>query len=108
MVILDVSVVNVALPSIQEDLSFSQIDLQWVVNAYTLTLAGFLLLGGRAADLLGDRRVFIVGLAPLSFSSLGGALANEQAVLVVAGGVQGIGGAIVTPVPLSIITSNFR
>src|SRR4051794_35177239 len=108
MVILDVSVVNVALPSIRQDLGFSQIDLQWVVNAYTLTLAGFLLLGGRAADLLGDRRVFIVGLAAFTFSSLVGALANEQAVLVVARGVQGIGGAIVTPVTLSIITSTFR
>src|SRR4051794_11457742 len=108
MVILDVSVVNVALPSIRQDLGFSQIDLQWVVNAYTLTLAGFLLLGGRAADLLGDRRVFIVGLAAFTFSSLVGALANEQAVLVLARGVQGIGGAIVTPVTLSIITSSFR
>src|SRR3954470_6218816 len=107
MVILDVSVVNVALPSIQEDLGFSQIDLQWVVNAYTLTLAGFLLLGGRAADLLGDRRVFIFGLSAFTLSSLVGALANEQIVLIVARGIQGIGGAIVTPVTLSIITSTF-
>src|SRR3954449_11511454 len=107
MVILDVSVVNVALPSIQDDLGFSQIDLQWVVNAYTLTLAGFLLLGGRAADLLGDRRVFIAGLAAFTLSSLVGALANEQMVLIVARGIQGIGGAIVTPVTLSIITTTF-
>jgi EmrB/QacA subfamily drug resistance transporter len=107
MVILDVSVVNVALPSIREDLGFSQIDLQWVVNAYTLTLAGFLLLGGRAADLLGDRRVFIFGLSAFTLSSLVGALANEQVVLIVARGIQGIGGAIVTPVTLSIITSTF-
>jgi EmrB/QacA subfamily drug resistance transporter len=107
MVILDVSVVNVALPSIRSDLGFSQIDLQWVVNAYTLTLAGFLLLGGRAADLLGDRRVFIFGLAAFTLSSLVGALANAQLVLILARGVQGIGGAIVTPVTLSIITTTF-
>src|SRR4051794_23916911 len=108
MVILDVSVVNVALPSIRADLGFSQIDLQWVVNAYTLTLAGFLLLGGRAADLLGDRRVFIFGLGAFTLSSLVGALANEQLVLIVARGIQGIGGAIVTPVTLSIITNTFK
>src|SRR3954451_4936978 len=107
MVILDVSVVNVALPSISDDLGFSQIDLQWVVNAYTLTLAGFLLLGGRAADLLGDRRVFIAGLAAFTFSSLVGALANEQIVLIIARGIQGLGGAIVTPVTLSILTNTF-
>src|SRR3954454_6538331 len=108
MVVLDVSVINVALPSISDDLGFSQIDLQWVVNAYTLTLAGFLLLGGRAADLLGDRRVFIFGLSAFTLSSLVGALANEQMVLIVARGIQGIGGAIVTPVTLSIITSTFN
>ena len=107
MVILDVSVVNVALPSIRSDLGFSQIDLQWVVNAYTLTLAGFLLLGGRAADLLGDRRVFIFGLAAFTGSSLVGALADAQLVLIIARGIQGIGGAIVTPVTLSIITHTF-
>src|SRR3954451_14410908 len=108
MVILDVSVVNVALPSIRDDLGFSQIDLQWVVNAYTLTLAGFLLLGGRAADLLGDRRVFIFGLSAFTLSSLVGALADQQMVLIVARGIQGVGGAIVTPATLSIITSTFR
>ena len=108
MVILDVSVVNVALPSIREALGFSQIDLQWVVNAYTLTLAGFLLLGGRAADLLGDRRVFIFGLAAFTLSSLVGALADHQLVLIVARGIQGVGGAIVTPATLSIITNAFR
>src|SRR4051794_31990343 len=108
MVVLDVSVINVALPSISDDLGFSQIDLQWVVNAYTLTLAGFLLLGGRAADLLGDRRVFIFGLGAFTLSSLVGALANEQLVLIVARGIQGIGGAIVTPVTLSIITNTFK
>jgi EmrB/QacA subfamily drug resistance transporter len=108
MVVLDVSVVNVALPSIRHDLGFSQINLQWVVNAYTLTLAGFLLLGGRAADLLGDRRVFIFGLSAFTLSSLVGALADQQLVLIIARGIQGIGGAIVTPATLSIITNRFR
>jgi EmrB/QacA subfamily drug resistance transporter len=108
MVVLDVSVVNVALPSIRHDLGFSQIDLQWVVNAYTLTLAGFLLLGGRAADLLGDRRVFIAGLSAFTLSSLVGALANDQLVLIIARGIQGVGGAIVTPATLSIIANRFR
>jgi EmrB/QacA subfamily drug resistance transporter len=108
MVILDVSVVNVALPSIQDDLGFSAIDLQWVVNAYTLGLAGFLLLGGRAADLLGDRRVFIAGLSAFAASSLVGSLANDQLVLIIARGIQGLGGAVVTPVTLSIITTTFR
>src|SRR4051795_11126899 len=107
MVVLDVSVVNVALPSIRRDLGFSLIDLQWIVNAYTLALAGFLMLGGRAADLLGDRRVFIAGLAAFTFSSLVGALANDQLVLIIARGIQGLGGAIVTPVTLSILTNTF-
>ena len=77
MVILDVSVVNVALPSIRADLGFSPVDLQWVVNAYTLTFAGFLLLGGRAADLLGHRPVFIAGLALFALASLAGGLATD-------------------------------
>jgi len=78
MVILDVSVVNVALPSIREDLGFSAVDLQWVVNAYALTFAGFLLLGGRAADLLGQRRVFVFGLALFALASLAGGLSQGQ------------------------------
>jgi EmrB/QacA subfamily drug resistance transporter len=97
----------VALPSIRTDLGFSQINLQWVVNAYTLTLAGFLLLGGRAADLLGDRRVFIAGLAAFTGASLVGALANDQLVLIIARGIQGVGGAVVTPVTLSILANTF-
>src|SRR5256885_10496150 len=76
MVILDVSVVNVALPSIRSALHFSEADLQWVVNAYTVTFAGFLLLGGRAADLLGRRRVFVGGLTLFALASLAGGLAN--------------------------------
>src|SRR4051794_22551179 len=107
MVILDVSVVNVALPSIRNDLGFSAVDLQWVVNAYTLTFAGFLLLGGRAADLLGQRRVFIAGLALFAAASLAGALAPTQLALILARGAQGLGGAIVAPVTLSILMTTF-
>src|SRR3954454_5363051 len=107
MVILDVSVVNVALPSIRDDLGFSAVDLQWVVNAYTLTFAGFLLLGGRAADLLGQRRVFIAGLLLFGAASLAGGLSQGQAELVIARGVQGLGGAVVAPVTLSILTTTF-
>src|SRR3954452_10261523 len=92
MVILDVSIVNVALPSIRADLGFAPADLQWVVNAYTLTFAGFLLLGGRAADLLGHRRVFIGGLTLFALASLAGELSGTQAQLVLARGVQGLGG----------------
>src|SRR5213078_3490437 len=84
MVILDVSIVNVALPSIRRDLGFSVADLQWVVNAYTLTFAGFLLLGGRAADLLGHRRVFIAGLLLFSLASLAGGLADSREQLILA------------------------
>ncbi|MCW2968843.1 MAG: drug resistance transporter, EmrB/QacA subfamily, partial [Solirubrobacteraceae bacterium] len=108
MVILDVSVVNVALPSIRRALGFSTVDLQWVVNAYTLTFAGFLLLGGRAADLLGDRRVFIAGLTLFGVASLAGGLSSSQGMLIVARGVQGLGGAIVAPVTLSVLTTTFR
>ncbi len=107
MVILDVSVVNVALPSIKEDLGFSTVDLQWVVNAYALTFAGFLLLGGRAADLLGQRKVFIAGMALFGFASLAGGLAQDQGMLVAARAVQGLGGAVVAPVTLSILTTTF-
>src|SRR6476661_7297373 len=84
MVVLDVSVVNVALPAIRADLGFSVVDLQWVVNAYTLTFAGFLLLGGRAADLLGHKRVFIAGLALFGAASLAGGLSQGQEQLIVA------------------------
>jgi EmrB/QacA subfamily drug resistance transporter len=107
MVILDVAVVNVALPSIRNDLHFSAVDLQWVVNAYALTFAGFLLLGGRAADLLGQRRVFIFGLALFGLASLAGGLSQGQGQLVVARAIQGLGGAVVAPVTLSILTTTF-
>jgi EmrB/QacA subfamily drug resistance transporter len=107
MVILDVSVVNVALPSIKADLGFSGADLQWVVNAYTLTFGGFLLLGGRAADLLGRGRVFAMGLLLFAGASLVGGLALSAGVLVGARALQGLGGAIVAPASLSIVTSTF-
>jgi EmrB/QacA subfamily drug resistance transporter len=107
MVILDVSVVNVALPSIKADLGFSGTDLQWVVNAYTLTFAGFLLLGGRAADLLGRRAVFTFGLLLFAVASLVGGLAPSGGLLVAARALQGVGGAVVAPASLSIITSTF-
>src|SRR5436305_4830625 len=107
MVILDVSIVNVALPSIRNDLHFSATDLQWVVNAYTLTFAGFLLLGGRAADLLGQRRVFVAGLLLFAGASLLGGLSTSQGMLVVARGVQGLGGAVVAPATLAILPTHF-
>ncbi len=107
MVILDVSIVNVALPSIQSDLGFEPAHLQWVVNAYTLTFAGFLLLGGRAADLIGRRTVFIAGLGVFGAASLAGGLAQSDTMLVLARAVQGLGGAIVAPATLSILTTAF-
>jgi EmrB/QacA subfamily drug resistance transporter len=107
MVILDVSVVNVALPSIRSDLGFSAVDLQWVVNAYTLTFAGFLMLGGRAADLLGHRRLFVAGLMLFAVASLAGGLSSSQGMLVVARAAQGLGGAIVAPATLAVLTTTF-
>ncbi len=105
MIILDVSIVNVALPSIRGGLHFSTTGLQWVVNAYTLTFAGLLMLGGRSADLLGRRRVFLAGTAMFALSSLICALASSRGLLIGARGVQGIAGAIASPATLSIITS---
>src|SRR5438067_5961808 len=108
MVILDVSVVNVALPAIRPAMRFSEQDLQWVVNAYTVTFAGFLLLGGRAADLLGRRRVFVSGLVLFAVASLAGGLADSQAMLIAARAAQGLGGAIIAPASLSILTTTFE
>jgi EmrB/QacA subfamily drug resistance transporter len=107
MVILDAAIVTVALPSIQEDLSFSAQGLQWVVSAYALTFAGLLLLGGRAADLLGRRRVFMVGLALFTVASLLCGLAWSDQALIGARAFQGIGAAVMTPTALSIITTLF-
>jgi EmrB/QacA subfamily drug resistance transporter len=108
MVILDVSVVNIALPSMRDGLGFSTTGLQWVVNAYTITFAGFLMLGGRSADLLGRRRVFIAGTALFVLSSLACAVADSRGMLIGARALQGFGGAVVSPATLSIITSSLR
>jgi EmrB/QacA subfamily drug resistance transporter len=107
MVILDVSIVNVALPSIKDALGFSTNGLQWVLNAYTLTFAGFLLLGGRAADLFGRRRMFVTGTLLFSGASLLCAIAPSSETLVGARAVQGIGGAVISPATLAIITTSF-
>src|SRR3954454_19236943 len=107
MVVLDVSIVNVALPSIGHDLHYSATGLQWVVNAYVLTFAGFLLLGGRAADLYGRRRVFISGLALFSLASLFGGFAQTSDQLTAARAAQGLGGAVLSPATLTIIMTTF-
>ena len=107
VIVIDASIVNVALPSIGAHLHFSRDDLSWVVNAYTLTFGGFLLLGGRLADLLGRRRMFMIGLVLFSLASLGGGLAQSEAWLIVARAIQGLGAAIVSPAALSIVTVTF-
>jgi EmrB/QacA subfamily drug resistance transporter len=108
MTILDVSIVNVALPSIGRDLDFSQENLQWVITAYAIAFGGFLLLGGRAADLLGRRRVFIVGVALFTVASLVCGLAQSEGMLIASRGVQGLGGAIISPAALSIVMTSFE
>jgi EmrB/QacA subfamily drug resistance transporter len=108
VVVLDASIVNVALPTIGEALSFAEADLSWVVNAYVLTFGGFLLLGGRMADLLGRRRVFVSGLIVFALASLAGGLATNADQLIAARAVQGLGAAILSPAALSIITTTFR
>src|SRR5881397_888578 len=107
MVVLDIAIVNVALPSIKVDLGFSQEDLQWVISAYTLVFGGFLLLGGRAADLLGRRAVFMTGLILFAGSSLVAGLATTQGEIIGARAVQGLGGALLSPAALSILTVTF-
>jgi EmrB/QacA subfamily drug resistance transporter len=107
MVILDATIVNVALPSIQADLDMSDADLQWIVNAYTLVFGGFLLLGGRAGDLLGRKRVFLVGVVVFTVASLLNGLAPSSEFLIVFRGLQGLGGALIAPAALSIITTTF-
>src|SRR5512133_3296627 len=108
MVVLDIAIVNVALPSIKVDLGFSQEDMQWVISAYALVFGGFLLLGGRAADLLGRRRIFLVGLAVFTVSSLLAGLAWSEASLIGARAFQGLGAAIISPAALSILSVTFR
>src|ERR1019366_8698321 len=107
VVVIDASIVNVALPTIGAHLHFSRENLSWVVNAYTLTFGGFLLLGGRLADLLRRRRMFMIGLVVFSLASLAGGLAQSEAWLIVARATQGLGAAIVSPAALSIITTTF-
>jgi EmrB/QacA subfamily drug resistance transporter len=107
VVVLDASIVNVALPSIGTGLGFSEQDLPWVVNAYVITFGGFLLLGGRAADLLGRRRVFMAGLLVVAVASLAAGFSANQGQLIAARAAQGLGAAIISPAALSIVTSLF-
>lgn len=107
MVVLDVTIANVALPAIQRDLHFSALDLQWVVGAYTLAFGGLLLLGGRTADLLGRRRMLAAGLALFALASLAAGLAPSAGALIAARAVQGIGAALLSPAALSIVTVSF-
>ncbi|TMM18946.1 MAG: MFS transporter [Actinobacteria bacterium] len=108
VVVLDASIVNVALPSIGKGLHFSERNLPWVVNAYVIAFGGFLLLGGRAADLLGRRRVFIAGLMVVAVASLAAGFAASQGQLIAARAAQGLGAAIISPSALSIVTTLFR
>jgi EmrB/QacA subfamily drug resistance transporter len=107
MVVLDIAIVNVALPSIQEDLGFSQENLQWVISAYALVFGGFLLLGGRAADIVGRKRLFLAGLVVFTVASLLAGLAWSEASLIAARAFQGLGAAIITPAALSILSTTF-
>jgi len=108
VVVLDASIVNVALPTIGEALKFTESSLPWVVNAYVLTFGGFLLLGGRLADLLGRRRVFMFGLVLFALASLAGGLAGSSGQLIAARAVQGLGAAILSPAALSIVATTFK
>src|SRR5689334_24808934 len=107
MVVLDVAIVNVALPSIRTDLNFSQESLQWVITAYAIFFGGFLLLGGRLADLLGRRRLFVAGLALFTVMSLLDGLAWSEGSLIAFRGLQGLGAAMMSPAALSILTTTF-
>src|SRR6202142_1010240 len=107
VVVIDASIVNVALPSIGSHLHFSRTDLSWVVNAYTLTFGGVLMLGGRMAGLLGRRRMFIVGLVLFSVASFAGGIAQSEGWLLAARAIQGMGAAIVSPAALSILVTTF-
>src|SRR5271169_2153422 len=107
MIVLDATIVNVALPHIQSALGFSDSNLEWLVNAYALTFGGLLLLGGRAGDLLGRRRVFIAGILLFTVSSLLGGFATDQAWLLAARAAQGVGGALAAPTALALIAVTF-
>ena len=108
IVVLDASIVNVALPSIGKDLHFDEDSLSWVVNAYVLVFGGFLLLGGRLADLIGRRRLFIIGLVLFGIASFFGGLAQNEGQLIAARAIQGLGGALLSPAALSILVNTFR
>jgi MFS family permease len=108
MVILDSSIVNVALPAIQHALSFKPNDLQWVLTAYTLAFGGFLLLGGRAADLYGRRKMFIIGVAGFTLASLVAGLAQNSSMMIIARGLQGLSAAMMSPAALSIVLTSFK
>src|SRR6059036_2535649 len=108
MTILDVAIVNVAIPSIEKDLNVTETTVQWVLIAYTITFGGFLLLGGRMADLLGRRLIFLVGLTLFTVASLACGLSGSIGVLIGARAVQGVGAAIISPAALSIVTTTFR
>ena len=107
MVVLDATIVNVALPSIQNDLGLSEANLQWIVNAYTLVFGGFLLLGGRAGDLLGRKRLFLAGLVVFTAASLLNGLAVNEEMLIGSRALQGLGAAFISPAALSIISTTF-
>jgi EmrB/QacA subfamily drug resistance transporter len=107
MVVLDITVVNIALPSMQRGLHFSPANLQWIVNGYTLVFGGFLLLGGRAADLFGRKRLFLIGVGVFTAASMLNGLAQSSGMLIVGRGLQGLGGALVSPAALSIVTTTF-
>jgi len=108
VVVLDASIVNVALPTVGRALHFSESSLPWVVNAYVLTFGGFLLLGGRVADLIGRRRVFMAGLVLFAFASLFGGLATTAGQLIAARAVQGVGAAMLAPATLALLSTTFR
>src|SRR6266508_3507456 len=107
MIVLDGTIVNVALPSIRDDLGFSQTSLAWIVNAYLLTFGGFLLLGGRLGDLFGHRRLFLIGITLFTVASVGCGVSTTQGLLVAARAVQGLGGAVVSAVALSLMMNLF-
>src|SRR5256885_3549904 len=107
MIVLDTTIVNVALPSIKDDLGFSATSLAWVVNAYLLTFGGFLLLGGRLGDLFGHRRLFLVGISLFTVASVACGVSTTQGLLVTARAVQGLGGAIVSAVAVSLMMNTF-
>ncbi len=107
MVVLDATIVNVAMPAIGRDLQLGETDLQWIVNAYALMFGGFLLLGGRAGDLIGRKKIFLAGVAIFTIASLLNGLATSSELLIAFRGLQGLGGALVAPAALSIVTTSF-